>query len=120
MRFHEDHRRAFYGNVFELPNGDINIVRLKPHAIIAWHRHQKQGDHIFCISGDVLVQTIEQDGERRRWYLSAPDERTVAIPLNTWHGYSSPHGATILQFNGPGKWDGTDEERKSVEEIPWT
>lgn len=122
MRFHEDHRRVFWGDVFELPNGDINVVKLNAHAVIAWHRHQKQDDHIFCIEGDVLVQTIDADGQRTRWYLSAPDDRIVTIPRNSWHGYSTPHGATILQFNGPSKWteNNPDEERMSLEEVPWT
>lgn len=122
MRFHEDHRRAFYGDVFELSNGDINIVRLKPHAVIAWHRHQKQDDHLFCLEGELLVQILHEGG-RTRWYLNAPDDHSiVTIPRNTWHGYSSQHGATILQFNGPGKWteDNPDEERLSLEEVPWT
>lgn len=119
MRFHEDHRRAFWGDIFEFPGGDINVVKLNPNAVIAWHRHQRQEDRIFCIEGDVLVQTIESDGKCRRWYLSAPDDRTVTIPRNAWHGYSTPHGAILLQFNGPGKWSGEDEERKSLDEMPW-
>lgn len=121
MRFHEDHRRVFYGDLFELANGDVNVVRLKANAVIAWHRHQHQDDHIFCIEGDVLVQTIDPDGQRMRWYLSAPDERVLTVGRNYWHGYSSPKGAIILQFNGPGKWteDNLDEERMSLEGAPW-
>lgn len=109
----------FWGDVFGLPNGDVNVVHLKPGVIIAWHRHQKQDDHIFVVDGSVLVQAISQDGVREQWYLSRPDDRIAVIPRNHWHGYSTPGGATILQFNGPGKWTGEDEERASLTDIPW-
>lgn len=121
MRFHEDDRRIFYGDIFGLPNGDVNLVRLKPGITIAWHRHQKQDDHIFLVSGQLLVQAIDPSGKRFQWYLNQPDDRVVTIPRNWWHGYSTHDGATILSFNGPGKWTGDDEERRPVEENwSWT
>jgi len=119
MRFHEDERRRFWGDIFDTPFGDINLVVLNPGTTIAWHRHKHQDDHLWCVSGKLLVEAIHPNG-RLRWYLSAPDGRVAIIPRNSWHGYSSPEGATILQFNGPGKWDGTDEERHPIdEEMPW-
>lgn len=120
MRFHEDERRAFYADIFDLPNGDLNLVRLKPGVTIAWHRHQHQDDQLWCVAGEVLVQAL-RDGARTKWYLSGPDTGVVTIQRNAWHGYSSPMGATILQFNGPGKWTGEDEERHPIDdEMPWT
>jgi quercetin dioxygenase-like cupin family protein len=120
VRYHEDARRRFWGDIFELASGDINLVRLNPGAVIAWHRHQNQDDRIWCVSGEVLVQAIYPSG-RMKWYLSARDDSVAMILRNSWHGYSSPEGATILQFNSPGKWDGTDEERHPIDdEMPWT
>lgn len=119
MRYHADARREFWGDIFETEFGDINAVTLHPGIIIAWHRHQSQDDHIFCLQGEVLVQAIAPNGERAQWYLRCPDDRIVTVTRNFWHGYSSPRGAILIQFNGPGKWDGSDEERMSLEEMPW-
>lgn len=119
MRLHKDDRRAFWGDIFGLPNGDVNVVKLKPGITIAWHRHQHQDDHVWLLEGDVLLQAIDTNGERERWTMAAPWEYPVLIPRRWWHGYSTVHGATLVQFNGPGKWDGSDEERRGFEEMPW-
>ena len=119
MRYHEDFRRRFWGDLFATDFGDINVVQLHPGVIIAWHRHQRQDDHIFVVYGSVHIQAIDEQGQRHGWHLDAPRAFPVRIPAKWWHGYSSPMGATLVQFNGPGKWDGSDEERKSLEEVPW-
>lgn len=114
MRYHEDARRRFWGDLFELPNGDLNVVELRPGVTIAWHRHQHQDDHLKLLSGDLLVQALDADGCRHRWSLDAEDAGPVRIPRCWWHGYQSDRGALLVQFNGPGKWDGTDEERHAI------
>ncbi len=121
MRYHEDSRRRFWGDIFETPDGDINVVQLHPGVVIAWHRHQFQNDRIFVVYGTVRIQAISEDGHRHRWDLDAPKAYPVLIKRNWWHGYSSREGATLIQYNGPTKWDGTDEERHPIDdEMPWT
>lgn len=124
MRYHADERRRFYGDLFSNPDGDINVVYLAPHIPIGWHRHQKQSDRIFLIQGVLRIRVWADDALSyiEHILVAVPGERQVIhIPNDTWHGYEAITDDTILlQFNGPGKWDGSDEERKSFEEVPWT
>ena len=119
MRYHADERRCFWGDIFELPNGDINVAKLHPGITIAWHRHQFQDDRIKVVDGDLHLQVIDPEGTRHGWHLYDFDE-PVFIPRGWWHGYYTFNGAAILSFNGPRKWDGTDEERHPIDdEMPW-
>lgn len=119
VRYHEDSRRRFWGDLFATEFGDINVVQLHPGVTIGWHRHAHQDDRLFVVYGRIRVQAIDDEGTRHRWDLDAPTAQAVWIKRGWWHGYSSPEGATIVQFNGPGKWDGTDEERHPIGEAPW-
>lgn len=122
MRYHEDERRKFWGDIFGTNGGDINIVRPTPNVFIGWHRHQRQDDRLFVVQGILRLRLFEEkpfDG--REWLLGDQGDRLpVVIPRNWWHGYMALTPDTIvLQFNGPGKWDGTDEERMREDEMPW-
>lgn len=133
MRHHVDARREFWGDIFCLTEGDINVVRPKNGVFIGWHRHQHQDDQIFLVSGILSVRTFrtspQTDGigrilsERPPLFFDAdasPERLIMRIPRNIWHGYEAMTDNTcILQFNGPGKWDGTDEERLDPAEMPW-
>jgi quercetin dioxygenase-like cupin family protein len=119
VRTHSDNRRTFYGDIFDTTEGDINVVYLAKDVPIAWHRHQRQSDWLFLISGVLEVQTIYVNGDRCRDMLKGSN-KLLYIPHNVWHGYEAlDHGTVVLQFNGPGKWDGTDEERHDIGEAPW-
>lgn len=119
MRYHLDGRRQFIGDVFGTEVGDFNAVTLFPGVTIAWHRHHHQDDKVYVLYGSATVQAIDPEGQRHRWDVDAPHGHPIFLPRGWWHGYSSPEGATILQFNGPRKWDGTDEERHPIGEAPW-
>jgi len=120
MRTHRDERRLFYGDIFDTPFGDINIVALARHVPIAWHRHQRQDDNLFLVSGRLRVQIIDDAGARVAWVLSSKNRGSLKIGRGSWHGYEALTSNTIvLQFNAPGKWDGSDEERMSLDEMPW-
>lgn len=122
MRFHQDGRRRFIGDIFSTPWGDINAVTLYPGVRIGWHRHQKQVDHIFVLYGSVEIRAMDREGKWHRWDMDAPHGAHVCIPPQWWHGYASADGATLIQFNGPGKWteNNPDEERHPIDdEMPW-
>lgn len=123
MRFHADHRRAFYGDIFETTPGDINVVYLTPHIPVAWHRHQKQDDHLWLVSGMLRVRVFHDPAEERIEHdmVALPGaRRVITISAGDWHGYEAlAKNTVILQFNGPGKWDGTDEERHPIGDAPW-
>lgn len=124
MRYHADDRREFWGDIFDTPGGDVNIVRLgRNHDPIAWHRHQRQTDHIFLVNGCAGIRTRQSADDIQKVYILHEDHGRgpIAIPAGLWHGYGAYLPNTVLlQFNGPGKWDGTDEERHPIdEEMPW-
>lgn len=124
MRYHQDTRRRFYGDIFSTDAGDINVVYLAPHVPIAWHRHQRQDDHLWLVSGILWVQCFRThpaaDGVEHTLVALPQARRVIVISRGEWHGYEALAQNTILlQFNSPGKWTGEDEERKSLDEIPW-
>ena len=106
-----------------MPDGDINIVRPSWGVPIGWHRHQKQDDRLFLVQGVLRLRLFETsprtDGVE--WILTETDDRLpLWIQRNRWHGYEALTPDTIvLQYNGPGKYDGTDEERLSFTDTPW-
>jgi len=125
MRFHQDERRTFYGDIFANPDGDTNVVYLTPHVPIAWHRHQRQADRLFVVSGVLRVRVFcedyQTDGVEHLLANTLKVRTVLHISAGYWHGYEAlVENTVILQFNGPGKWDGSDEERLSMEEVPWT
>lgn len=122
MRFHGDMRRKFWGDIFATDQGDINIVRPAKGVFIGWHRHQRQDDRIWLVQGVLRLRIFETaPGDGTEWILVDTDDRLpLWIGRNKWHGYEALTDDTIiLQFNGPGKWTGEDEERLSLEEVPW-
>ena len=119
MRVHTDARRRFVGDIFGTEHGDFNAVTLYPGVVVAWHRHRFQDDRIYALQGDLTIKAIDPEGMRHEWNLDGPDSLPIFIPRGWWHGYKSESGATVLSFNGPAKWNGTDEERLSLDEMPW-
>lgn len=67
-------------------------VSLRAGAISAWHCHQRQTDHIFCVLGTmrlVLFDDREHSptrGEVQELYLSDRRPMLVVIPTRVWHG----------------------------------
>lgn len=128
MRVHADDRRSFWGDIFELEGGDLNVVKLKRHVPIAWHLHQHQTDRLFCVSGRVkvaMIQTlsIPEDSsfvETSAHWFTLREGNTLRIPPNTWHGYEGlTKDATLVQFNSP-KYNEKDEFRHPIDaEMPW-
>lgn len=123
MRYHTDTRREFWGDIFATREGDINLVRLAKGVFIGWHRHQHQDDRLFVVSGVLRLRVFETTPQANgvEWILVETTDRTpMVIPRQTWHGYEAlTKDCIIMQFNGPGKWTGEDEERMSLEKMPW-
>ena len=131
MNVHVDDRRLFYGNVFPDAGlaGDLNIVVLQPGALIAWHRHQHQTDHLFCVKGSVKVglkrwhdgEGMVQPGEQA-WFVALHERspETVTIPPDTWHGYMNlSEGESILLSYNTQHYNPEDEERRMPDPNEW-
>ena len=119
MRKHVDDRRLFFGDVFGNTDGDLNIVTLFAGGPpCAWHRHESQTDQYFCVRGVVKVGWLDRQGNGGFTTLCRESPGPITIEPGLWHGYQviGSDDAVIVQWNNR-KWDGTDEERKSVEDL---
>lgn len=125
MRFHQDDRAVRYCDIFDsMKEGDINISVVYPGTIAAWHRHQRQTDYQIVIKGALKVGLCDKpasEGGAVEWqYLSqrSASQGPLVIPPNIWHGsYNFTKEPAILVYFITQKYDGTDEERATVEEM---
>ena len=122
MRIHTDKRRHFVGDIFPgAVEGDVNVVYLNEGIPIAWHRHQKQTDYMFCIQGTLLVGIAypEMPDAIFRYMTPDYDPSPIIVPANHWHGYEAVGGKAILLSYITRKYDPEDEERAPLAEYPW-
>lgn len=138
MRAFKDDRNRAYNDVFpEIGQGDINISRLYPGTIKAFHRHALQDDYWFVIKGDLRAVLAKEDptavtvkyvqtaiGDMQivnlaytvtEHYLSEGD--ILHIPRGVWHGLQVlGNEEAIMIYHITTKYNPTqpDEERK-----PW-
>lgn len=123
IRFHQDHRRVGWFDIFPVGNVvDVNVVRIhKAGTITGWHRHQKQTDFWFVPHG-LLQVGVFKEGEEVRWEFLSPEfGKVFEIEPNTWHGYRALKDDTFLIYGLTNKYDGSDEERLRIEDagIEW-
>lgn len=117
-RFHEDHRRRGWFSIFPEDVLDINVVQI-PNAgtITAWHRHQRQTDYWAVIQGSLQLGLFNDASDPYWIFLSPFTQNTIIIEPNIWHGYKCLEPNTILIYGLTRKYDGTDEERMTLEEA---
>ena len=119
MRVHTDTRRRFVADLFPT-KGDVNVVYLYPGDPIAWHRHQKQTDWIFCAMGKLTVGIVAPGRKTPTIHFLDPlFTDVVSIPPNHWHGYQATAENTIIVSYLTQKYDPQDEERTPLETFPW-
>jgi dTDP-4-dehydrorhamnose 3,5-epimerase-like enzyme len=117
VRFHQDDRAIRYCDIFPIEKGDINVSVIPPHRLVAWHRHQKQNDYWFVVKGMLKVGLADDEGNVTWKYLSDCCPEVLEIPKNIWHGYMSLEEETILIYWITNKYDPSDEERTTIEEL---
>ena len=119
MRISSDDRRLLYADVFETPDNDVNIAIIYPTALSAWHRHQRQDDKFFVVSGTLKVGVVGPSGDTVWHILSERQPGPLTIIRNHWHGYmniGSDNAIVIMYLN---KYDPTDEEREPAAPKEW-
>ena len=124
VRYHQDHRRKGWWDVFPPEIKSVNCVVIpQANTIAAWHRHLYQKDYWFCPQGLLQVGVaLTEDGPENikelSWYFLSPESREVLeIPENHWHGYKSLEPYTILIYGMTNIWNGTDEERMTLQDA---
>ena len=113
-QYHEDDRAQRLLNIFDLPEGQINVsyVNSTKH-VVAWHVHKIQTDYFACIKGSFKVGLAipKFDGSYEvKWeYLSGKNSKTLKIQPGVYHGYKALEPGSIMLYYLTEKWDPTDE-----------
>jgi dTDP-4-dehydrorhamnose 3,5-epimerase len=99
--------------------GQVNWVQMWPGAVTDWHRHERQTDHIFAVTGVVkLCLYDDREGSPTSGVanvLRIGDLRPllVVVPPGVWHGFrnetSAPAGyvnyfAAPYRHEDPDNW----------------
>ncbi|MAH43772.1 hypothetical protein CL614_08710 [archaeon] len=123
IQYHEDDRAQRYLNIFDLPQGQINVSYVNStNHIVAWHAHEIQTDYWVCLQGSFkvgLAYPIYEDGNlighEVKWeYLSDKQPRTLKIPPGVYHGYKALQPNSIMLYFLTEKYDPNDEVRATV------
>lgn len=119
MNVHADARRVACFDIFpEMPTGQINLVRLHHGQFCGWHRHQRQIDYYFCISGTVKVGTMTPNGTQRWKVLESNTPEVLSVPEQWWHGYEAVGGDAILLQYIDNKYDPLRPDEERLESLP--
>lgn len=122
IRFHADERANRWCDLFEGTPGDVNLFVLKPGQVSAWHRHREQTDQFIVVDGAVEFG-MYTDGDAVPNFITVPYNigNKLAIHPGTWHGYKNigETDALLLMYLSHKYEDGWDEERRTLEEMPW-
>ena len=121
VQYHEDDRAQRLLNVFDVPEGQINVsVVNSTNHIVAWHSHKIQTDYWTCLKGAFKVglaypvKDSEGNTERYRvvWkYLSDRKPMSIKIPPGVYHGYKALVPGSIMLYYLTEKYDPDDEFR---------
>lgn len=108
-----------------MTEGQINISTTYPEVVRAFHRHQKQDDNWYIVSGQfeiVLIWTHDfeygsglsaRSVERMEKHYLGPGESIRIVP-NVWHGFrvlGTEPGTLLYWVTGKYDPDNPDEER---------
>lgn len=148
MKVHSDDRRTAFLEIFAtaFKDGDLTATWIEPGAILGWHRHQHQDDHMLVLVGSLKIGTWVQ-GEPLvdnypgktlisdhtihgfvgnqpifdlQWtVLTDHAPRELVIPRGKWHGYQNiGHDRCLVLTWITQKYDPSDEERLSPASVP--
>jgi dTDP-4-dehydrorhamnose 3,5-epimerase len=84
--------------------GQVYMTTTYPGVVKAWHKHEKQADHIACVAG--MIKMALYDGrpgsptfkEINEFYLGVHNPLLVKVPAGVYHGWMgvSPEEAIII------------------------
>jgi dTDP-4-dehydrorhamnose 3,5-epimerase len=84
--------------------GQVYMTTTYPGVIKAWHKHEKQADHIACVAG--MIRMALYDGrpgsptfkEINEFHLGIHNPLLVKVPAGVYHGWMgvSPEEAVII------------------------
>jgi dTDP-4-dehydrorhamnose 3,5-epimerase-like enzyme len=119
VRVHVDARRTALCDLFQNTPGDLNLFVVKPGQRTCWHRHQKQTDRFRVIKGEMRFKYWKDRDQVWSVDLDTIEQELTILP-GFWHGYENVGtGPAYLLMYLDRKFDQSDEQRLSEEEMPW-
>ena len=120
-QYHEDDRAQRLLNIFDLPEGQINVTYVNSTShIVAWHMHKVQTDYFACLKGSFKVglafPVYNKGGNvvkhEVKWeYISDRYPKTLKIPPGVYHGYKALEPGSMMLYYLTEKYDANDEFR---------
>lgn len=85
--------------------GQVYMTTNYPEVVKAWHYHQKQVDHVTCISGMIklVLHDVRKDsptiGETNEFFIGENNQMLVKIPPMVLHGWKCISSKESLVIN---------------------
>ncbi len=98
--FKDNRGRGLYNIFTALPKGQINLSVTYPNVVRAFHRHLKQTDYWYVVSGDIEV-CLKSDFDSPFFiYMRGGEDQILKIPPTVWHGFRvlGNEPATLLYY----------------------
>jgi dTDP-4-dehydrorhamnose 3,5-epimerase-like enzyme len=105
--------------------GQTYITTCTQGVIKAWHRHSKQIDRWYCVSGAARLGLYNSEtNQSQTIILSSSVPILVTIPAGVWHGFTPAWGyrevAILNIVSKPYNIDNPDEDRVGPYEFDYS
>jgi len=106
--------------------GQVYVSKLRKGVIKAWHKHKKQTDYFFVVSGTSKIGLYDgrEDSPTYKQYQTVVlgddgEQALLSIPPGVWHGQTSLSDYTLLLNlpTEPYNRQHPDEIRAAVEDF---
>lgn len=106
-------------------------VMLRAGTLSAWHKHDQQTDHVFCVGGMLKIALYDDReasptrGKVDVFHVSAARPTLLVIPPGVWHGIQNvwhEPSSFVNYFDREYRYEDPDEWRlpPDTDEIPYS
>ncbi len=102
--------------------GQVYANRTLPGEVKGIHRHFTHSDVVCCVSGELLVLTVSEEGDIQEVVLTENNPIIIKIPPRIWHGWqciSSSDAITVSIVPKPFDPKYPDVEVVDAFNNPW-
>ena len=96
LEIYQDHRGSLY-EAFELDEGQVFIITIKPGKIRGNHYHLRKTEQFLVVFGDAEIACRDREtGEVTRYQVEAQDPQTITVTPGNTHNISSKDGCMLV------------------------
>lgn len=110
--------------------GQVYMTTTYPDVVKAWHKHEKQTDHVTCLQGMIKLALYDSREnsptfkEVNQFYLGIHNPLLVQIPPDIYHGWRCVSEQEAIIINIPTEvydYENPDEQRLDphMNDIPY-